>query len=163
MDEHNLEKRTLERAAIRLFVNLYNLRSRPKLRLLYQQEKPDAVLEDEKRRKLGMEITHLFYDQQEAMMLMGRFSGQHAPESMEHLVGRLNELIRRKEEKKKSYMPDFPISLLIRNTSPVFGLTEFMKSRELIYEPKGVFQDIWFLTHDGSADWFLLHLNELKG
>jgi len=39
---------------------------------LYQQEKPDAVLMDSRGNKLGLEITHLFYSEQEARQLLQR-------------------------------------------------------------------------------------------
>lgn len=162
---HNEEKLRLERSAIREFVRLYNCRHPIKLRLLYQHDRPDAVLQTGRGDKLGLEITQLFYDAAEAKALLGRSEdGMTEPTgsmSLAHLIARLNELIRRKEAKKKDYDPAYPISLLIRNASPTFRLDEIWAEREHIRKPNDVFLDTWFLTRDGTPDWKLVNLDDL--
>ncbi|GAA3411430.1 hypothetical protein ACFFNY_20045 [Paenibacillus hodogayensis] len=159
---HDDEKRLLERAAVREFIRLYNGRHDVKLRLLYQHDRPDAILQDSRGGKLGVEITHLFYDAAEAKALLGRPDGTIAgPVSLAHLIAQLNELIKRKESKKQAYDPSYPISLLIRNASPTFKLSEIWAAREHIYEPNDVFIDTWFLTRDGTKEWKLVNLDDL--
>lgn len=159
---HNGEKMRLERAAVREFIRLYNERHDVKLRLLYQHDRPDAVLQDSRGGKLGVEITQLFYDASEAKALLGRPDGTvSGPITLARLIAQLNELIKRKEAKKQAYDPSYPISLLIRNASPTFRLSEIWAAREHIYEPRDVFIDTWFLTRDGTTDWKLINLDDL--
>jgi hypothetical protein len=163
IDEHDEEKRALERTAIKLLVDSINETSEIKLRLLYQQEKPDAVLQDTLNQKLGLEITHLFYNAREAKTLLGKTNAvKQEPVDFVILLGALNELIEKKEHKKKSYVQDYPISLLIRNASPTFGMSRFLQEIERIYLPEKVFQDIWFLSRDGTEEWRLVSLNRAK-
>lgn len=161
---HDEEKRALERAAIREFIRLYNGRHTVKLRLLYQHDRPDAVLQNSRGEKIGIEITHLFYDAAEAKALLGRPDGNEGgPVSLAHLIAQLNELIGRKESKKQAYDPAYPISLLIRNASPTFRLSEIWAAREHIRKPNDVFTDTWFLTRDGTPEWRLVNLDDLHG
>ncbi|PYI51040.1 hypothetical protein [Paenibacillus flagellatus] len=161
-DGHNDEKLKLERAAVRDFIRLYNARHDVKLRLLYQHDRPDAVLQTSRGGKLGVEITHLFYDAAEAKALLGRPDGTvSGPVTLAHLIAQLNELVRRKESKRQAYDPAYPISLLIRNSSPTFRLTEIWAAREHIHKPNDVFVDTWFLTRDGTPDWKLVNLDDI--
>lgn len=50
-------------------------------RLVCQQERPDAIIEASDRKKLGLEIAHLFYDDLEAKILLGKTKTKiHGPE-----------------------------------------------------------------------------------
>lgn len=159
MENHNREKRALERAAINIFVLKYNEQYEPSIRLLYQHDKPDAILEDSRRHKIGVEITHLFYDAEEAKMLLGRAEAKvRTLASFDILLEELNALIRRKEAKRQGYPPYYPISLLIRNASLHYGKAEFECNRIRMYLPPQVFQNIWLLTRDGGKEWFLIKL-----
>ncbi len=163
MDQVWKEKKSLERAAIELFIAIYNANNERQYRLLYQQERPDAVLEDKLlRSKLGMEITHLFYDAEEAKMLLGRsMQSIHDPESLENLIAGLNHLIAVKEEKRNGYSKAYPVSLLIRNVSPVFGMSDILGIRDRIVRPKAEFEDVWLLSRDAANEWLLLNLEKL--
>lgn len=153
------EKKRLEREAIDLFVGLYNQTADNRLRLLYQQEKPDAVLMDTRGNKLGLEITHLFYSEQEARQL---FQQEHRSiifcvESIDTLIDSLNQLVLRKEAKSAGYSSDYPLALLIRNLSPSFGWSDFNQAWEKIKTPTAAFTEIWLLTRDRPAkeQWYL--------
>ncbi|MDF2725291.1 MAG: hypothetical protein K0Q59_4968 [Paenibacillus sp.] len=157
---HNGEKLRLERAAVREFIRLYNDIYPIKLRLLYQHDRPDAVLQTSRGNKLGLEITHLFYNAAEAKAMLGRPEGASAgPVTLDHLIRQLNELIQRKQVKKQSYDPSYPISLLIRNASPTFQLADIWAARESVNKPNDSFLDTWFLTRDGTPDWQLVNLD----
>ncbi|MDF2924901.1 MAG: hypothetical protein K0R57_3815 [Paenibacillaceae bacterium] len=158
-------KRAWEREAIRLFISLYNgLGKDYGYRLLFQQEKPDAVLEERGalRRKLGVEITHLFYSQQEAMRVFGHQTPPvpvQGEENFDHLLQELNLLIRKKIGKRRSYSMSYPIALLIRNASPGYGMSDFLARRSEILLPEdGSFTHIWFVSRDGDFQWKLVEL-----
>lgn len=157
------EKKRLERSAIQLFIELYNQKYPVDLRLLYLQEKPDAILQFQDGSKLGMEITHLYYDAEEAKMLFGQ-SDQlvHGPENVMHLLDKLNAMIRQKCCKREGYTSDFPVSLLIRNTSSVFGMDDFIRHLKKIEVPQNGFDGIWLLSRNGRSEWFLMSISEEK-
>lgn len=151
-------KKKLEREAVDLFISLYNKTADNRLRLLYQQEKPDAVLMDSWGSKLGLEITHLFYSEQEARQL---FLREHRSiiciESIDSLIESLNQLVLRKEAKSKGYSSDYPLALLIRNLSPSFGWSDFNNAWDKIAAPSAAFTEIWLLTKERPAEeqWYL--------
>jgi hypothetical protein len=162
MLKNNQEKRALEHAAVKIFIEINNLNHEIKYRLLYHQESPDAVLQDSLHRKLGVEITHLFYDADEAKMVLGRSTqSMHGLEKLEKLVEELNIRIQRKESKMDSYSTEYPISLIIRNASPIFGMSDLLRAKHLIYKPIGKFLNIWFISRDGSNEWLLIDLNNI--
>lgn len=151
-------KKSLEREAVDLFINLYNQTANNRLRLLYQQEKPDAVLMDSRGNKIGLEITHLFYSEQEARQL---FQREHRSilcvESIDTLIESLNQLVLRKEAKSTGYSPDYPITLLIRNLSPCCGWSDFNEAWDQIIPPSTAFLEVWLLTKErpDNEQWYL--------
>lgn len=156
-------KKQLERDAVDLFIGLYNQTADNRLRLLYQREKPDAVLMDSRGNKLGLEITHLFYSEQEARQL---FQREHRSiiciESIDTLIDSLNQLVVRKEAKSAGYSSDYPLALLIRNLSPSFGWSDFNQAWDKIAAPSAAFIQIWLLIRDLSTDEQLWHLKALR-
>lgn len=165
LETHQSGKRAWEREAISLFIRLYNEGTNQNgYRLLFQQEKPDAVLEERGslRRKLGVEITHLFYSQQEAMSVFGHRSAAapvQGEAQFDHLLKELNLLIRKKIGKRRSYSMSYPIALLIRNASPGFGMSDFIaRLGEVELPGDGSFTHIWFVSRDGGPEWKLLEL-----
>lgn len=159
MKRRQNEKLALEKTAIQLFIQIYNQNHLDKLRLLYQQEQPDAVLQINEQDKLGLEITHLFYDELEAKILLGRSDQDpYVQETLDHLIEELNMLIRRKENKMDNYSKNYPIALLIRNASLLFGMSDILSCRNRIYKPQNLFTQIWLLSRDGYSDWLLKDL-----
>lgn len=161
--QDKIGKRAWEREAILLFIREYNrLDNEPGYRLLFQQERPDAVLEEKGalRRKLGVEITHLFASQQEAMDVFNRRIPAPRQEgvTIDHLLKELNQLISKKVGKRSAYSMSYPIALLIRNASPDFGMSDFLPRLTEVDLPTGVFTHIWFLSRDGSVEWKLAEL-----
>jgi len=152
-------KKKLEREAVDLFISLYNQTADNRLRLLYQQDKPDAVLMDSRGNKLGVEITHLFYSELEARQL---FQREHRSiiciESIDTLIESLNQLVLRKEAKSAGYSSDYPLALLIRNLSPSFGWSDFNKAWDKVAVPSAAFMEVWLLTRERPAEeghWYL--------
>lgn len=146
-----IAKRRLEREAIQLFVRQYNQTADSPLRLLYQREKPDAVLMDSLGRKLGMEITHLFYSEEEARQL---FQQRHRSfvciDSFQHLLDGLNQQLARKEAKSAGYSRKYPLALLIRNMSPHFGWSDFNQAWDKITFSSQAFAHVWLLVKDDA-------------
>lgn len=162
MKRRNEEKLQLEREAIKFFLQIYNRNHTVKQRLLYQQERPDAVLQDARRQKSGLEVTHLFYDSAEAKMLFGRSNEPWCSlESLDILVDELNKRIERKEQKIAGYSHDYPVSLLIRNASPAFGMSDILAVKDRIRKPQPAFEQMWFLSRDGTEEWLLVDLRTL--
>jgi hypothetical protein len=164
MIKGNQEKHALERAALKIFIKLYNRNHSTKLRLLYQRERPDAVMQDSFQRFIGAEITHLFYDAEEAKMLLGRSNVNiHSLGSLEMMIEELNARIKRKEIKIDTYVKDYPVMLIIRNASPIFGMSDILKWKHLIHKPLGKYTHIWFISRDGSGEWLMKDLNTIGG
>ncbi len=158
-------KKQLEREAVDLFIKLYNQSVSNRLRLLYQREKPDAVLMNNKGDKLGLEITHLFYSEQEARQL---FQREHRSilcvESIETLIESLNQLVLRKEAKSSGYSSDYPLALLIRNLSPSFGWSDFNEAWDQVRTPSLAFTEVWLLTKErpDNHQWYLKALRSSR-
>src|SRR5690606_39026187 len=123
-------------------------------------DKPDAVLQYANRNKLGLEITHVFYNADEARRLLGRSDHfEDYPKSLDKWVEELNALIKRKEQKIESYDQGFPVALLIRNSSPDIGMSQILSKKEQIYRSANKFENIWLLSRDGFQDWLLKELD----
>lgn len=156
MTSHDEEKAELEQAALDLFLTIYNANRDVPISVLHRQERPDFVLTDPDDNVLGLEVTHLFYDQLEAMTLLGRSNlSIHGYEVISESLDTLNRLLKQKEEKMRKYEADYPVSLLIRNSTRIFGMSDFLKYKETIYKPDGALH-IWFLSRDGGNNEWLL-------
>lgn len=100
MKDHNDEKSALEEAAIGIFIDLYNFNRQDDLKVVKKQECPDYILKNMKEDFIGIEVTHLFYDSEEAKMLLGRSDRTfHGLENSTHYVETLNELLKQKEKR----------------------------------------------------------------
>lgn len=164
MNKHEEEKKALERTAIDIFVELYNLNHQLPFRLLQQQEKPDALLEDADLNKKGLEVTHLFYDTEEARLMMSRseltLPGTEMPD---RFIQSINDRVRSKVEKFADYSHDYPCALLIRNLSLFFGMSDVLRRKEKLKLPRGHFTEVWLLSRDFTPDWLLINLYETEG
>lgn len=162
MRRHEEEKKALERAAIDIFIELYNCNNELPLKLLQQREKPDALLEDAEGGRLGLEVTHLFYDAEEARLMMSR-SEMPLPdtEELSLFIQTINQRIRNKEEKFKDYAQDCPCALLIRNYSLVFGMSDVLRAKHELVKPGRHFTQVWLLSRDFTPDWLLINLFDL--
>lgn len=159
LNEHDIEKRRLEKAAIELFVRCFKEEYGKEYRLVQQQERPDAIVEDEDGNRLGIEVTYLFYDVIEVKMLLGRSEQEsHEPENLEEYIKVLNSLLEKKAKAGKGYSTDYPCSLLIRSASPIWTKEDFGRISSKIKAPQSQFKEIWLLTRDKFATWCLIRL-----
>ncbi|WP_025678852.1 hypothetical protein [Paenibacillus massiliensis] len=156
MRNHSDEKSALEEAAINIFIDLYNFNRQDDLKVVEKQECPDYILKNKKEDLIGIEVTHLFYDAEEAKMLLDRSNKElHGLEDSTNYIGTLNKLLKQKEKKIDKYDAIYPIALLIRNASPVYGMSDFLKYKSVIYKPEK-YCHIWFVSKDGNNNEWLL-------
>ncbi|UJF34138.1 hypothetical protein [Paenibacillus hexagrammi] len=162
MNRHEADKKALEQSAIDIFVELYNFNHKIPTRLLRQQEKPDAILEDANQNRKGLEVTHLFYDTEEARLLMSRSElALPKAEVLNQFIDVINERVVSKEKKYVDYSHDYPCALLIRNLSLVYGMSDVLRRKERLQLPRGHFTEVWLLSRDFTPDWLLINLYEI--
>lgn len=146
------EKWALEREAAELFVESQNQSDGTNLVLEKHSDKPDFIARDDFGRTVGIEITHLFYDDDEARLLLGRTMSPHLPEEdAREIIEVLNRRLAQKEEKARKYKFDHSMILVIRVASPVFDKATFDEFQTLIKVPQSVFDQIWLLFNDESG------------
>lgn len=151
MNSHSHEKHALEKAAIDLFVPLYNARFGKQYRLVEMRDRPDALLEAEDGTRIGLEVAHLFYPGgREAKILLGRANGLHGLQTLGKLVNGLNDLLDKKVEKRLGYTCSYPISLLIRSASPIWSGSDFNGVQHMLRVPAEVYHEIWLLAQDNQ-------------
>ncbi len=155
------EKWLIEESAAQALVELLNNQQGKNYKIFRHADRPDIVIENQADgTRLGVEVTHLFYDSEEARFIFGR-SEEHdyppAPEYIEEYVRRLNNLLQQKSEKAKGYNHEYPLALLIRAVSPLFYMCNFEAYAPSIVVPPSDFQIIWLLFYDfEERSWTLL-------
>lgn len=144
------EKWLLEESAALALVEILNIQQGTSYEILKHEDRPDFVIENQADgMRLGVEVTHLFYDSEEARLILGRSREQdHPPEYMEEYIRRLNALLQQKSEKAKGYSHDYPLALLIRVVSPLFHIYDFKTYASRIVVPSSDFRIIWLLFYD---------------
>ncbi|MDA8440843.1 MAG: hypothetical protein M0Z55_00490 [Peptococcaceae bacterium] len=156
------EKWLLEQNAAENFVQALNARSGTAYRVLLHSDRPDVVIEDvQSCHKIWVEVAHLFYDAEEARILLGRSDGRHSEENIKIYIYRLNQLLQQKSEKASGYSYAGDLALLIRVASPIFGVEDFNQYEKLIELPISPYTYIWLLFFDfASQKWDIIkHLS----
>lgn len=144
------EKRLLEEGAALDLVEALNLRYGLGFGISEHNDRPDIVIEDyAKGIRIGVEVTHLFYDSDEARRMLGRSATmEHPPENIEECIRRLNALLLQKSEKSHGYDHEDPLALLVRVVSRVFKEGDFHDNLAKVIVPESDFQYIWLLFYD---------------
>lgn len=155
------EKWLLEENAALALVEILNIQQGNNYKILMHEDRPDIVIENQTDgKRLGVEVTHLFYDSEEARYVFGRSSQQNFPPNpqyIEEYVRRLNLLLQQKSEKAKGYNHDYPLALLIRVVSPLFHLCNFKVYADSVVVPSSDFDIIWLMFYDfEERRWTLL-------
>ncbi|MDP4161114.1 MAG: hypothetical protein Q8911_15370 [Bacillota bacterium] len=153
------EKWLIEEGAALALVETLNLQQGTNYEILKHGDRPDIVIENKlDGTRLGVEVTHLFYDAEEARLVFGRSRKQdHPPEYIEEYIRRLNALLQQKSEKAKGYNHEYPLALLVRVVSPVFHMYDFKAYASRIVVPPSDFKIIWLLFYDfKKRRWTLL-------
>lgn len=66
-----------------------------------------------------------------------------------------HQIFLRKNHRIGYHIRNYPIALLIRNASPVYGMSDFLKYKNAIYKPEK-YSHIWFVSKDGNNNEWLL-------
>ena len=155
------EKKALEISAVKYFIAAFKKQNHIDYKIVQHQDRPDIIIEDRNTKKrLGVEVTHLFYDSQEARIILGRAKDQvHGPETIDQYILRLNQLLQQKADKAKGYQCNNDNILLVRVVSPVFDIDDFNASAEKIVVPVCLYKNIWLLFYDFDHNyWGILKL-----
>jgi hypothetical protein len=144
------EKWLLEEGAALDLIEALNLKYGFSFEIIRHSDRPDVVIEDRSSgARIGVEVTHLFYDSDEARMIFGRSLNQErVAESIEECLLRLNALLQQKAEKSRGYDHEAPLGLLVRVVSQVFKHEEFHTNAPKILVPVSDFKYIWLLFYD---------------
>lgn len=144
------DKEGLEESAVKYFLEAYPR----KLRILEHSDKPDFILLDEDgQSKIGVEITHLYFDKNEAKMLLGRTREvEHGVMKAIDLINELNKLLEQKCNKIVAYKKHQSLFLVIRVTSPIFDITTFDAYENSIICPENNYDEIWLLLDDNDKN-----------
>jgi len=151
------EKEKLELAACTCFLDSYNSSHSSAFRLAEHRDKPDCFAEDcNTGEKIGIEITHLYYDSREAKMVFGRLSQTtHGVMALTQLIEKLNSDLAEKVNRAAKYEFEGKLILLIRVASPIFDMQDFEMYREDICVPQlNTFAEIWLLFRNQSSQAF---------
>lgn len=144
------EKWLLEESAAEALVEILNTQQGENFNIFQHTDRPDFVIENQKDgTRIGVEVTHLFYDSEEARLIFGRSpEHEHPPEYIEEYIRRLNVLLQQKSVKVKGYSHEYSLALLIRVVSPLFHMYDFEIYASSIVVPPSDFQIIWLLFYD---------------
>lgn len=148
------EKPELEVAACNYFLQSYNSFLKTNFSLIDHDDKPDIIIKDNNSGEvIGLEVTHLFYDTNEAKILLGRsLNIIHDPMNMYTLVQRLNDLLQKKTEAALKYSFAKRMFLLVRVASPIFFLSDFEIYEDEINIPMfNPFDQIWLLLFNDQS------------
>ncbi len=147
------EKWALEREAAEAFVFAFNELNSTHFKLAKHADKPDfTATEKDTNQTVGIEITHLFYDDEEAKLLLNRSQSNYM-ELVEtgELIDVLNKRLAIKAEKGNKYIFNDPIHLVVRVASPLVHKSDFDKHNSKIQVPESVFEHTWLVFQDDST------------
>ncbi|MFC2021558.1 hypothetical protein ACFLU1_07280, partial [Chloroflexota bacterium] len=109
------------------------------------------VEDSESGQTIGIEVKHLFYDPDEAKILLGRSTKpNHNQMNTTELITTLNKLLEVAAESAESYDFNEKIFIIIRVASPIFDKSTFDMFEEDIIIPPSVFNEIWLIFYDSS-------------
>lgn len=140
------EKENLEKAACEQFLKAYNQTYGCSFKTELHSDKPDFIVKDTiNGQSIGIEIAHLFHDQQEAKLLLGRDNGLHDSIAISDDITSLNELINQKCNKALNYDYGGSLHLVIRIASPIWDKANFEKEVENIVIPACKYVCVWLI------------------
>jgi len=148
------EKEHLERRALAFFLRLYNRKFDAKYRLLKKREKPDFEVKDaHSDALLGVEISHIFHDKKEAMMMLGRdLDHIHGIITAQDHVDVVMRILNKKAEKMRHYICAAPVILVLRDFSKTFSPGTLFDTRLGLKVPHSGYKEIWYLSRTHPVD-----------
>ena len=150
---HTNEKMLLERKALAYFLRHYNKIKKSKYSMLEHRERPDfEVIDKLSGRTIGVEISHIFHDKKEAMMLLGRDPSQiHGIITASDHVKVLTRILKQKAEKVRYYPFRGDVILVIRDFSQTFDADMLFDHRLGLKVPRSNYKEIWYLARSSPA------------
>ncbi len=142
------EKEQLERQALAFFLRLYNRRTGKKWRLYKKRECPDfEVRYGYSGDLMGVEVSHIFHDKKEAMMMLGRDESHiHGIITADDHVRVLERVLKKKAEKFYGYDFDGPIILVLRDFSKIFDARRIFDERLRFKMPHCDYAEVYYMT-----------------
>jgi hypothetical protein len=162
------DKARLERAAMLMFIRAMRLAYERDITIYEQRERPDFWVLDETGRRVGVEITHLYHNEEEARFLNGRaLTDIHPITTTNELLDALNHSLLKKAPLSFKYEAPDGLILLIRVTSPQVKKAEILANLARVQLPPAAFDEVWMLFYDFDhldwADLLLLGGNAVNG
>ena len=151
------KNKALEVAASNCFVESYNKAHGTHFEIKEYPDRPDLLIGDSSTGEMmGVEVTHLFYDQKEPQMLLGKvpLDPQSDNEKFFYvLAGKLNALLGKKVEVAFKYNFCGKLFLLICVACPAFNKSHFEMYPDWIDLNLGnPFAEVWLLFYNESTE-----------
>lgn len=148
------EKERIELEAVHHFLRIYNKKRGRAYKILEKRERPDFAIRegDAGTTVVGVEISHIFHDKKEAMMVLGRdLSNFHGIITTHDHAKVINYVLKKKSEKVKSYPFQGPVILVLRDFSSLFDASTIMKHTKGIKVPNSGYKEVWYLTRSSPT------------
>lgn len=137
------EKKKLELSAVNDFIAKYKNGSR--LSIVKHNDKPDFTLIDKRSsEKIGVEVTYLWYDADEAKMRL-REPGTHNVMTADELIRKLNKCIKSKNLAFQKYKKHDKFFLVILVPQPAFDKSTFDLFEQSINIDNSQYDEIWLV------------------
>jgi hypothetical protein len=147
------EKERIELEALNHFLHIYNMKRGREYAMFEKRERPDFTIRDRKGGALiGVEVSHIFHDKKEAMMVLGRdLSNFHGIITTGDHAKVINYVLKKKSEKVQGYPFDGPVILVLRDFSSLFDASTLMKHTKGIKVPPSGYKEVWYLTRSAPT------------
>lgn len=154
-DSAREEKARLERAAMLMFVRAMRLTYEQEWHIHEQRERPDFLMRGPLQEWVGIEVTHLYHNEEEARFLNGRADEEiHPLTTSDELLDALNRGLAKKALLSYGYDTFERLILLIRVSSPEVRKARVVEYLPRVVVPTSAFDEIWMLFYDYShLDW----------
>ena len=143
------EKERIEREALTYFLRLYNRQEKTKYRFLEKRERPDFLVKDKHTKEImGVEISHIFHDKKEAMMLLGRDPSYfHGIITTNDHIEVIKRVLLKKIDRVKYYPYKGPTILVLRDYSRIFNANTIESFELDIDVPwEYIYKEMWYLS-----------------
>lgn len=149
------EKARLERAAMLMFIRALRRHEGRDWSIYEQRERPDFLVRNARGRFIGVEVTHLYHNADEARFLNGRADEEiHPLTTVAELLDALNKSLLNKADLSFGYEAFEHLILLIRVPSPDVPKQTILDNQAHIVVPPSAFDEIWMLFYDfDHLDW----------
>lgn len=150
--QHSEEKRLLEKHSVTAFTRKLEEDGRI-LKYIRHRDMPDTVVSDVHGNEIGVEVTYIFYDEDEARILLGKEPRNRTHRHQEaEIIDILNERLEKKAQKAAGYDFSGKLILLIHSPSPLAEEDTFEKFKKSIVIPESRYSEIWLIVEEEEKD-----------